>query len=134
MLDQITSRLRAETGGDFKTVMLAAHQQFPNPENMPALIVVPGNEDAKTQHFSGATVHTVHSQVSLLIGIRSWDDAQGAKRQRALHPLRQKVRQALIGFAPEKCTPMVFVYGLLLALEGNQMWWRDNFTTTYRIA
>lgn len=102
----------------------------------PCAWVMPLAEKAETPHLASVQTQLVMQDISVVICVTNRRDATGAAASQDLKTLRQAVRAALMGWAPDGETgdPLAFTSGRLLRFDEGRLWWADEFrvmTTIY---
>ena len=98
---------------------------------VPAVFVMPQTEAAeKTPMATGVVRQTFTPNWGVVLVVSNRRDASGAAALGDLAPLRQTVRQALVGWVPDEATgePVYGTGGRLLRMDGDgRLWWVDSF-------
>lgn len=92
----------------------------------PAVYLIPLSERGQGLDNTGEVDQLEHR----LFGVLQVVDVGSTLGVLDLKTLRQRVKQALIGFAPDASMgdPVLFVGGELVQFEGNgRLWWSDEF-------
>ena len=101
--------------------------------SVPAVFVMPQAEGAElTAPMTGVVRQSFTPSWGVIQVISNRRDAAGASALTELAPLRQAVRQALVGWVPDATTgePVYATGGRLLRMDGDgRLWWIDTFET-----
>lgn len=96
----------------------------------PGAFVLPLAEAATAMDTLGRTSQRITQLFGVVLCVNNRRDAKGAAALNELHPLRQQVRAALVGWIPNADTaePVHFVAGRLMKMDGDgRLWWIDEF-------
>ena len=96
---------------------------------VPALYLVPLSERGQALEHTGA-VDQIERRLFGVLQVVDVMSATGAPGVVDLAGLRRRVKQALVGFAPDPSMgePVLFVGGELEQFEGDgRLWWSDEF-------
>lgn len=129
-LSPIVARLRAQLTG-FIAVGSAADLDAVGNGVVPApsCYLVPVGEVAQPNGIVGGFTQRVEVTFLVVIVSRNLTDTTGAAALAGLETLRQAVKGALVGWAPDAGNgdQVEFVSGDLVRFEQQLMWWADNF-------
>lgn len=136
-LSLILARLQTELSSTVNSVGVAADLEaaMDGVVAMPALFVLPLSDRGEDVDAASSTDQRVPQTFGVVLCVSNQRDAQGAAALGDLHPLRQALKKALVGWVPDASNgePVTFDQGNLLSLDGNgRLWWIDRFRlTTY---
>ncbi len=113
----------------------AAFSAIKNPPQSNAAFVVPVSEAAKEPvRMTGVTRQFVMVSFSVVIFMRQYGDTKGGAKIKSIQDLRALVSSALLGWETGDYTPISFVKGDLMQLEGAGMWWLDEYQTSITVS
>lgn len=136
-LDVIAARLRAQVPA-LKSVGGAADLDaaIEGAVTTPSAFVIPMAYDAEKPYLVGVHAQDTTEAFAVLLVTSNKRDGTGAAALQDLRPLREQVRAALAGWAPDPATgePVSMTGGRLLAFPAGRLWWADEFQvqTSYR--
>lgn len=136
MLDACVERIRREVAA-LRFVAGAADLAGLSAEKLKAAPmgwVVPLSETASNNELnSGAISQRLTKSIGVVIVARNVRDARGEAARKDLEYLRDGVRKALIGWAPDiNHDPIIYSRGRLLSMGDGAVWWQDEYqTATY---
>jgi hypothetical protein len=108
----------------------AAAQDLRN--KLPAAYAVPGRETASPNQEITSVLQRVEVRFAIVLAISNQRDARGEKAQSQLEPVRDAVKDRLLGWPPSAAfDPCEFAGGRLLALNDAVLWWQDEFVTAH---
>lgn len=132
-LSPILAHLRAELSG-FLAIGSAADLDAVSQGVVPApaCYLVPVGEVAQPNAIVGGFTQRVEVSFMVVVVSRNLADATGAAALAGLEGLRQAVKRALVGWAPdaEHRDQIAFTGGDLVKFEHQLMWWADNFSVS----
>lgn len=104
----------------------------------PAAFVMPIKETADESPFMDQlTQQRVLTQFVVVLAVRNLADDEGVAAAGTLWEVRERVRDALLGWTPDAAESNIeFVGGELSAFENGFLWWEESYRTiqTYRSA
>lgn len=101
------------------------------PAQTPALYLLPLSEIGGDNNRANAVSQRVALVFGTVLVLRRHGDAAGAAKLDALAPLRQAVRDALLGWTPDQHHDVVTFHSGRLADMGNgAVWWLDAWQTS----
>lgn len=108
----------------------AALEAPPARAQCPAAYVIELADEAGPNGLAtGGVRQALTERIGVVLILDASRDARGAAGAAALRPLRQAVRAALVGFAPdEDHDALTFVAGRLIAAEGGYLAWEETFS------
>ncbi|MDP2808641.1 MAG: hypothetical protein Q8O34_00665 [Rhodocyclaceae bacterium] len=105
-----------------------------NPMATPACYVVPLSENDAGEDDLDAEYQRVAARFGVCLAAGNVRSAGGRDALDDLQSLRQSVRAALLGWAPDGFDmPVLFDRGELLAIKPGLVWWQDAYRTAYPI-
>jgi hypothetical protein len=101
---------------------------------VPACYLIPRSESAEDSELIGGFEQTQAVGFSIILVAANLVDPTGAAALAGLEALRNKIKGALLAWAPEPEVgePIRFAGGELIKFEDRRLWWADEFrVTTY---
>jgi hypothetical protein len=136
-MTQIINRLRDQAAGVFKSIDGAAELDaaIASAPVTPSAWAIPLAERPLDPHLADQSAQIVMLHFSVVICVANRRDATGAAAVQGLQPLRQAVRAALLGWAPnpDDGNAVTFTGGRLLLFADQRMWWADEFAVMTEI-
>ncbi|KAB8037409.1 phage tail terminator protein [Janthinobacterium aquaticum] len=133
MIDEIMARLR--TLDALKLVAGAAGFQTAvesNPTVTPAAFVIPQTENPGPSLAVDVVMQLVQATVGIVFVVRNVADPHGVAAQQDLAPLRQAVKELLMGWVPvQDYAPLERGASNLLVFQDGHMWWQDIYMTSF---
>lgn len=135
MIANIINRLKAEARA-LKLVGGAADfasASETSPRAHPAAYVLPLHERTRGDEEIGCGItQVVEATFGVAIAIVNVSDAKGGAAAADLDAIRQAVREALLGWAPDGSEDgFEYAGGALLGFVGNALWWQDAYSILY---
>lgn len=133
MIDEIIARLR--TLDALKLVAGAAGFQTAvesNPTVTPAAFVIPQAENPGRGLAVDVVMQLVEASIGIVFVVRNVADPHGVAAQQDLAPLRQAVKELLLGWIPaDGHAPLERGVSNLLVFQDGHMWWQDIYMTSF---
>lgn len=103
------------------------------PKTLPAAYVLPLSEHPQGDDGVGEGVtQVVEATFGVALALSNVSDAKGGAALGDLDAIRQAVREALLGWAPDGCEDgFSYAGGALLGFANNVLWWQDTFAILY---
>ena len=101
---------------------------------VPSCYLIPRSESAEDSELIGGFEQTQVVGFSVILVAANLTDPTGAAALAGLEALRNKIKGALLAWAPEPeiGEPIRFSSGELIKFENSRLWWADEFrVTTY---
>lgn len=89
------------------------------------------SEKNPTEGAQARSRAAAHTTIGVVQAVRNYQDPKGAQAMASILQPVAKVRQALLGWAPEGCTPLVWKEGEVLDYDRSNLLWLDIYTTTH---
>lgn len=135
MIDAIRDHIAAIEPPPFRSVGAAADYASldapPPVARLPAAYVIELADSADPNGLAtGGIRQRVTRGFGVVLIVSALRDPKGGPAASTLAPLRQALRQALVGFSPDEAhEPVTYVRGRLLAAERGFLAWQDEFST-----
>lgn len=102
---------------------------------LPAAFVLPAAETGEGNQFGNQIVQQrVTGDFVVLLAVRNLADGEGAAALESLKPVRDAVREALLGWQPRAdADNLEFVRGDLIDFPDDLLWWGDTYRTAFDI-
>ena len=124
VIDRLKTKLKT-----IKTVKGAAEFEAAKKDRVKNTVyVMLVDESAGDNTLLNAVRQQVTTGVAVVIALTNYRDRRGAAGIDAIETVRDEVRQALLGWAPDDDSGvMVYRRGRLLDLQEATLWWSDEF-------
>lgn len=105
------------------------------PKGKLSVFVVLLGESAEANRLAtGSHAQQTAAQVGVLYALRNSRDNRGDAASDELQPIRNAVRQHLMGWVPADCYEATeFDGGQLFAYDNNVLWWADTYTSEFTL-
>jgi hypothetical protein len=94
-------------------------------------VVLVGERNGAGENLQGQFKTPAVVTFGVVIAARNYRGSAGGDAAKELSPLVGRVRKALIGWAPDNCTPCRWLQGDVMDYDKTNILWCDVFTTTH---
>lgn len=137
MIEQVIARVDAQVP-QFKLVGEAADFQAAaeiNPTAGPACFIFMTGESGIDNATTGRPRQRVHVNFAVVYAVKNVKDVKGKGNTQTLAPLKEAVRNALVGWMPTTAIDRIqFVSGNQMAFRQGWQWWMDTFKTQIQVS